>query len=200
MSSYYKTKIFFPMMNRSIGDPKTSKLRQKVLDQASGRILEIGFGTGLNLPYYPNTVRSIVAIDPTHISFETLPGQPAVEYMQMASEAMSFQDGSFETVVCTFTLCSVKNVQKTLAEIKRVLKPGGQFIFLEHGKSWVKPLVWLQTLANPFYTLLACGCHVNRDIPGELRHSGLQVNSIQPIRFKKQVISGFYYLGAAVKR
>lgn len=193
----YKTSVFFPLMNRAIGDRETGKLRTQLLAQACGEILEIGFGSGLNLSHYPATVRSLVAIDPIQVAVPIVPGMPQVQFKVMSAEALQFPAASFDTVVSTFTLCSVDSVPQTLQEVSRVLKPGGKLLFLEHGKSWIKPLAWLQNLLNPFYVILACGCHVNRDIASEIANTRLQVEHVQRLRFANQPVSGFFYQGAA---
>jgi len=197
MRSFYKTKILFPLMHLSIGNCETGELRKTLLAQASGAVLEIGFGSGLNLKYYPAAVSEIEAIDPSQAAYPIGVDTPVVHFTAMAAEALDFEDDSFDTVVCTFTLCSVTDVAQVLREVRRVLRPGGKFLFLEHGKSWYPEMSWIQNLANPFYRVLACGCRVNRDVPGELVKSGFQLNSLQKIRAKRQPISGFYYLGMA---
>lgn len=199
MISFYRKKIFFPMMNSSLGNPQTGGLRSQLLAQACGSILEIGFGSGLNLPYYPDSVRSITAVDPVQFDLASLRPNFEIHFKQMASENLQFNEATFDTVVCSFTLCSVADTAQTLSEIRRVLKPGGRFLFLEHSISWVKPMAWVQHLANPFYNLLACGCNVNRDIPEIVARSGLKIESMRHVRVWRQPISGFYYLGSAVK-
>lgn len=166
-------------MNRPIGDCETGKLRARFLAQACGDVLEIGFGSGLNLSHYPAAIRSLIAIDPTRVAAPVVPGIPQVQFKVMSAEALQFRAASFDTVVSTFTLCSIADLPQTLSEVRRVLKPGGKLLFLEHGKSWIKPLAWLQNLLNPFYVVLACGCHVNCDIASEMANSGPQVEQVQ---------------------
>jgi ubiquinone/menaquinone biosynthesis C-methylase UbiE len=184
------------MMNRSLGDHKTSMLRSELLARASGRILEIGFGSGLNLPNYPESVHEIYAID-CH-SFAVVTQSPImVHFNLMPAETLGFADKTFDTVVSTFTLCSVFNVPKVLQEIKRVLKPAGEFLFLEHGKSWEKGMIAIQNISNPLFRIFGGGCNVNRDLMGDMEKSGLKITSLRRIRCPELRISGFYYMGYA---
>lgn len=198
MTSSYKAKIYYPLMKRSIGDAETGELRRRFLAQASGDVLEIGFGSGLNLPYYPDSIDAITAIDPNEVPVEST-GRPAVHFERMSAGALHFDAGRFDCVVSAFTLCSVADMALVLREIQRVLKPGGRFLFLEHGKSWFPAAAVLQTLANPFYRLLACGCRVNRDMLSAIAGSGLQISTVERIRIRRLPVSGYYYLGSAVK-
>jgi ubiquinone/menaquinone biosynthesis C-methylase UbiE len=149
--------------------PLVREHRQKLLAPTDGRILEIGFGTGLNLPHYPSTVRQITAVD-------TNPGmlklaarriaqtQIEVDRRTLSSEQLPLDSESFDCVVSTFTLCSIRNVSQSLAEVFRVLKPGGRFLFFEHGLSpdpgvqkWQRRLNWLQKQIGD-------GCHLDRNM------------------------------------
>lgn len=195
----FKDLWFYPAMNRSIGGSDFGELRKAALAQASGRILEIGFGSGLNLPWYPSNVHSIVAVDVSSTPIVDCPAGFHVDFMKMSADNLCLADNSFDTVVSTFTLCSVPCVQDVLSEVFRVLVPGGRFLFLEHGRAWNRPTVILQNLVNPFFRIFAFGCNVNRNILEELNKSRLQVTSLERRKFKSQPVSGFHYLGAAMK-
>ncbi len=143
--------------------------RRELLAQAAGDVLEIGFGTGLNLPFYTQQVRKLTAVDPNggmHRLAQRRVKQTGIEVDQriLSGERLPFEDSGFDCVVSTFTLCSIEGVQRALAEVHRVLKPGGQLLFLEHGLSpepkvqkWQRRLNWLEKR-------LADGCHLDRDI------------------------------------
>lgn len=199
MKNFYQTKVFFPWMDRVLRNPEIGDSRSRLLASVSGKTLEIGFGTGLNLPYYPENLDSIIAIDPNHWKLINSSNKPAFEFYKMKAEDLDFPDSTFDTVVSTFTLCSVKDLNQVLDEIYRVLKPGGRFLFLEHGKSWIKPFTAIQNIANPFFRVFAAGCNVNRDIEKELTSRGYCIYQVEHIRFQRQIISGFYYLGVAAK-
>jgi ubiquinone/menaquinone biosynthesis C-methylase UbiE len=141
--------------------------RRKALARASGRVLEIGGGTGFNLRYYPQEVEELVVTEPApgmlerarrRLSETNVP----VTTLEAAAEQLPFEDASFDTVVSTLVLCSVDDVDRSLAEIHRVLRPGGQLIFLEHVRS-DDPRVakWQDRLERP-WMVVADGCHPNR--------------------------------------
>jgi ubiquinone/menaquinone biosynthesis C-methylase UbiE len=153
------------MMNR----PFIAEQRQRLLVAAYGDILEIGFGTGLNLSHYPDQVRRITTVDP-HVGMHRLAqrrirnSKIEVDHVVLGAERLPFDDGRFDCAVSTFTLCSIKEVEKALSELNRVLKPGGKLLFVEHGLSkdpsvqkWQRRLNWLEKC-------LADGCHLDRNM------------------------------------
>ncbi len=146
-----------------------AKYRRELLAHASGNILEIGFGTGLNLPYYPPRVRKITTVDPNigmHRRARSRIKQAGIEVDQrvLGGERLPFEDGAFDCVVSTFTLCSIEDVGQALREVYRVLRAGGRFAFLEHGISpQLKVQKWQRCL-NCLQMRLADGCHLDRDI------------------------------------
>ena len=143
--------------------------RRELLAHAHGDVLEIGFGTGLNLPYYPERVHKLTAVDPNpgmHRLAENRikRGRIKVDQQVLGGEQLPFEDSRFDCAVSTFTLCSIEDVRQALSEVYRVLKPGGKFLFLEHGLSpessvqkWQRRLNWLEIR-------LGDGCHLDRDI------------------------------------
>lgn len=198
MLNYYNEKIFCRLMNQSLGQESITQMRRELLANAGGEVLEIGFGTGLNLPCYPERVRSVTAIDVCHFEARIPPAKIQLRRLEMSAEAMTFPDDSFDTVVSTFTLCSIPRVQAALREIQRVLKPGGAFLFLEHGKSPNLLIAGLQNLANPLYNLLARGCNVNRNMIRTISASGLCVQRVKT-GGSSWLIAGYYLSGIATK-
>lgn len=185
-------------MNKSIGTAEIMEYRRHMLDYVNGNILEIGIGTGLNLNLYPKDVTEITAIDP--FVRELPQAKITVKLYPDIAEKMHFDDNTFDTVVSTFTLCSIQNLHTVLAEISRVLKPNGRFIFLEHGKATTKFISSIQTLANPFFNLFACGCNITRDYKKALINAGFNLERYQVYRasiFPKS-IAGYLYEGVAV--
>ena len=155
MFSLYKEKIFFPWMEKGIGTEEINQLRKMLVMKAQGNVLEIGFGTGLNLNYYSKEVVSLTAIDNALSDRRRLKNEALHLNLQvMSAEKMDFASESFDTVVSTFTLCSIPHLDQAVQEIFRVLKPGGKFLFLEHGKSWKKTAAVIQNLSNPFFSSL----------------------------------------------
>jgi ubiquinone/menaquinone biosynthesis C-methylase UbiE len=184
-------------------DDELKTLRARALAPTQGRVLELGFGTGLNLPHYPPSVREIVAVDPN-------PGMAAiaqrrmqqlgmtVEHHQISAESLAFDTGSFDSVVCTLTLCSIPNVRTAIAEVTRVLKPGGQFLFFEHGRHANPAVAKWQDRLNPLWKTVFDGCHINRDIAQLIDAAGLNLGGIEhPHVSKLPRIAGYLYLGRA---
>jgi ubiquinone/menaquinone biosynthesis C-methylase UbiE len=195
--------IFPRLLDWSMRDNDELKaMRTRALEPARGRILELGFGTGLNLSHYPPSVREITVVDPS-------PGMAAiaqrrmeasgvkVDHHQVSAESLSFDTASFDSVVCTLTLCSIPNVRAALAEVWRVLKPGGQFLFLEHGRHADAAVAKWQDRLNPLWGAVFDGCHINRDIAQLVNAAGLELNSIDHPHMRAPRIAGYVYLGRA---
>jgi ubiquinone/menaquinone biosynthesis C-methylase UbiE len=164
------TKVVFPRLcDLLLNRPLVARHRRDLLANAFGDVLEIGFGTGLNLPFYPGGVRKLTTVDPNagmHSLARRRIVRSGIEVDQrvLSGERLPFFEGTFDCVVSTFTLCSISEVGEALGEAYRVLRPGGKFLFLEHGLSpepdvqrWQSRLNWLQMR-------LADGCRLDRDV------------------------------------
>lgn len=164
------SRVIFPRLCDFLLDrPFVAKHRRELLSGVSGEILEIGFGTGLNLPHYPEHVQGITTVDPNpgmHKKAKERIEQAGIDVEQrlLSSEELPFDEAAFDSVVSTFTLCSIEDVSRALGEIYRVLRPGGRFLFLEHGLSpepkvqkWQRRLNWLERR-------LADNCHLDRNV------------------------------------
>lgn len=151
-------------MNR----PAFKSKRQELLSCARGKILEIGIGTGHNLLYYPEEVKEIDTVD--IIPLQKITKERAKEnrikinHSLITAEKLPFDNESFDTIISSWTLCSIPDVCQALSEINRVLKPDGQFIFIEHGRSPNENIQKWQNRLLPFWKWIGCGCHLNRDI------------------------------------
>jgi ubiquinone/menaquinone biosynthesis C-methylase UbiE len=172
--------VFPYLLDMAMGSRVLAKPRQRTLARATGRILEIGFGTGRNLPHYPPGVSRIEAIEPdTDLDRFSQPRIAAagidVDFHHLDAEHLPFEDQRFDTVVCTLTLCSIPEVAHALAEVRRVLKPGGRFLFLEHGLSPDASVARWQRRLDPIQRRVAGGCHLSRDTVALVRQSGLQL-------------------------
>ncbi len=180
--------------------PRFQEQRQEALATASGTVLEIGFGTGLNLPHYPGTVTWLTAIEPGHLLKKRVAERSVnlampVEIFRHRAEALPWQDHRFDCAVSTWTLCTIGDPLRALSEIRRVLKPGGKFIFLEHGRSDDPKIARWQNILNPFQRLFACGCNLNRRIDRLLQESGFTVE-----RLDRFVMEGLPRPGADMYR
>ena len=143
--------------------------RQQLLQDVSGEILEIGFGTGLNLPHYPASVQKITTVDPNpgmkQKARSRIAASPIdVDYQVLNGESLPMDDASFDSVVCTWSLCSIPQADLAIAEVYRLLKPGGKFFFIEHGISQDPAVRVWQNRLTPIQKIIADGCHLNRNI------------------------------------
>ena len=199
MVNWYRNKAFPWLMKKNIGKKTIGSLRKDILSKAYGNILEIGIGTGINLSLYPQNITEITAIDNWIREVNTL--QLKVNIVTGSVTEMSFEDNTFDTVVSTFTFCSIKDLDVALSEIYRVLKPNGQLIFLEHGVAQNKWIVFLQNICNSFFNLFALGCNINRSYIEELKKVGFTISALSfekgPISPK--ILAGYIYRGVAKK-
>jgi ubiquinone/menaquinone biosynthesis C-methylase UbiE len=180
----YSRYIFPLVLDWSLSNRAVEKQRRITLEPARGDTLEIGFGTGLNLPHYPKDVTRLTVLDPermlerrvrSRIAASTIP----IEQVQLdASKRLPFEDASFDTVVTTLTLCSIADLEPALAEMRRVLKPEGLYVFLEHGRSDDARTARRQDLYNPFHKIIAGGCNVNRPIDRVIEEAGFRLTKI----------------------
>jgi ubiquinone/menaquinone biosynthesis C-methylase UbiE len=166
---FYSQVIFPRLLDLSMSAPELSKFRQELLANLDGEILEVGFGTGLNLPFYPNSVQKLTTVDinpgMNALAKKRLAASPInIEQQVLNGEKLPMANNTFDHVVSTWTLCSIAKVDNALAEIYRVLKPGGTFVFIEHGLSdRLKTQVW-QNRLTPLQKVIGDGCHLNRNI------------------------------------
>lgn len=166
------------------------RMRSELLAGASGRVLEIGAGTGLNLQHYPEAVSELTLAEPDphmvrHLRERIERGEGRGEVVEAPAEALPFEDDSFDTVVCTLVLCTAPDPAAAVREVERVLKPGGRFLFLEHVRSRDPRLArWQDRLERP-WRFLGHGCHCNRDTLATLETSGLEVGGVEHERMPK---------------
>jgi len=202
----FYTEVLFPWgMDLTMSGDAFSQLRKQVLSEAKGEVLEIGFGTGLNLPHYPPTVQHITTVDPNpgmnrYAKQQIAKSSIDVDRNVLSSEALPMADNRFDTVVSTWTLCSIKQIEKALSEVKRVLKHGGQFIFLEHGLSDEPNVQKWQHRLNPIQNVVGDGCHVNRDMRALIEACGFSSLNIENFYMNKAPkFIGYLYKGVAIK-
>ena len=185
MSSFYSRKILPGLLTCACSSPPMMKQRAKIVPSASGRVLELGIGMGLNLAFYnPAAVTTVVGVDPSPELRALAEGAPrapglTVEVAEGTAEALPFEAGSFDTVVCTFTLCSVHTPAAALAQARRVLKPGGAFLFCEHGLAPDADVARWQRFWDPVWSRMAGGCHIIRPVAAALPAAGLKVDWLE---------------------
>jgi len=164
-----------------LGNPKPIQtIRQRIVPLAQGKVLEIGVGPGVNFVHYdPATVSKVYALEPNPGMIRMAEQrrrqtQLDVEFLDLSGEHIPLSDSSVDTVVSTFTLCTIPGVVEAIRGLGRVLKPGGKFIFFEHGLSPDLPVRRWQERTEPFFQWAFEGCHVTRDIPALIRDGGIQ--------------------------
>lgn len=175
----YQDKIFPWALDLACGLPMIGRMRQQVVPLAQGRVLEVGLGTGLNMPHYnPARVTRITGLDP---ALELQPRARRrieasgldVELLALSAERIPRPDASFDTVVVTYSLCSIADPLAALREMRRVIAPGGSLLFCEHGRAPDASVARWQDRLQGLWGPLAGGCHLNRDIPALLQAAGL---------------------------
>lgn len=181
---YYSETIFPWLLDRALGHPNIMRRRQALVSGASGDVLEIGFGSGATLPFYdPARVSSLTVVEPSEgmnrRAAERLKDSPVpITSVPGAGERLPFADARFDTVVCCLTLCSVTDVDQVLAEVRRVLKPGGRFLFLEHVLSDDSGRQRWQHRLTPIQKLVGVGCHLDRPSAELVRAAGFRLDPL----------------------
>jgi ubiquinone/menaquinone biosynthesis C-methylase UbiE len=172
--SFYSRVIFPRLSEWAMSDPKMAALREQALAPVEGDVLEIGFGTGLNLEHYPSQVRRIVAVDPGEgmnrlARVRIAQSRIEVDLRTQSAERLPFDAESFDWVVSTWTLCTIPDVRQAVSEAYRVLRPGGQLVFLEHGLSDDPSIQRWQRRLNPIQRLISDGCRLDVDVEAVVR-------------------------------
>lgn len=201
----YAKYIFPHILEYAMSRPVLAGCRKDILSDVKGEILEIGFGTGMNLLYYPEHVRRITVVDVNiHMrpkAEKRLKSSPIkVDYYPVTAESLPFSDHTFDTVVSTFTLCSINDIHRALSEIVRVLKVKGRFFFAEHGLSPDYQVQKWQHRLNPINRGLSCGCNLNRNIKELVESCDLKILKLDQFYLEKTPkIFGYMYKGMAIK-
>jgi SAM-dependent methyltransferase len=181
MASLYDRYILPKFLKCACSSSPVMKQRAKVMPKAEGRVLELGIGMGLNLALYDaDRVTSVTGVDPARelrAIAEAAPRDPrlSVKVEDGTAEALPFEDASFDCVVCTFTLCSVQAPARALAEARRVLKPGGRFLYCEHGLAPEPDIARWQRRIEPVWKAIAGGCHLTRPVTTSIEAAGFKV-------------------------
>ena len=180
----YEQHVLPHLIDYTCGMGAVMKTRKQIVPLAEGRVLEIGIGSGLNLSFYdPAKVSVIVGVDPS-AAMQKLAQQRAaqisipVEMIALELGQIQAADASFDSIVCTFTLCTIPDAGAALQEMRRVLKPGGKLLFSEHGLAPDLPVVRWQHRLTPLWKPFSGGCHLNRDIPALIRAGGFNIGQL----------------------
>jgi ubiquinone/menaquinone biosynthesis C-methylase UbiE len=202
--SFYENHILPHFLNLACGTKPITRQRQKVVPQAEGRILEIGMGSGLNIPHYnPDKVEMVWGLEPSHgmrdkarAAVESAPFE--LQWLDLPGEEIPLDDNSADTIVLTYTLCTIPGWEAALGQMRRVLKPGGKLLFSEHGKAPDEAVRKWQDRINPAWNVIAGGCHLNRDIPDLLVKGGFEIRQMDSMYVPSTPkVAGFTYWGYA---
>ena len=181
-------------------------VRARVCEGLEGAVVEVGFGTALNAPYYPSAVKKVVAIEPSKVCMRIAEPRIAkanvpIEYGGLTGERLDLPSGEFDAVLSTWTLCTIPNLDAALAEMRRVLKPGGSFHFVEHGHAPDEKVARAQARFEPLNKRLAGGCHLTRHISEDIERAGFDIQKLDTYYFKGEPkIFGSMYEGRAISR
>lgn len=200
--NWYERNVLPWLIDFACGMKSVSQQRMKVIPQARGRVLEIGLGTGLNLPFYDTgRVSELVGVEPSltmhHLAMKRsrAAGIP-VELVGIGAERLPLADHVFETVVSTYTLCTIPDPVLALRELRRVLAPGGRLLFSEHGRAPDESVRKWQTRIQPVWGKFSGGCHLGRDIPAILKEAGFDAQ-VESMYIPGPRIASYHYWGMA---
>jgi len=200
---FYDKYIVPKLVHLGCGQNPSMKQREKIIPLAQGRVLEIGIGSGLNIPYYDSDrVDHLWGIDPSREMWAIARKNARehhldADFMESGAESIPLDDDSANTVVMTYTLCTIPEVQAALQEIRRVLKPGGNLLFCEHGEAPDDDVRRWQNRVNPIWSKLTGGCNLNRPIPRLLEQSGFTFIEIETMYIPGWKPACFNYWGVA---
>jgi len=201
--SLYKKQILPNLVHFACSLKSVMRQREKIIPLARGRVLEVGLGTGLNLPFYDaSKVNKVLGLDPApemidrakerarSVNFE-------VELIGLSGEEIPLETNSVDTVVVTYTLCTIVDVDRAIKEMARVLKPAGELIFCEHGAAPDVTVRWLQNCINPAWKRVGGGCHLNREIPELIEQGGFRIKDLKARYIPGWRPASFNYWGTA---
>ncbi len=202
--SFYDNNVLPHVINLVCGSTPILRQREKIVPQAEGRVLEVGMGSGINIPYYDtNKVEKVWGLEPStgmrKKAQKRVDAAPFdLEWLDLPGEEIPLDDNSVDTIVLTYTLCTIPDWKAAVEQMRRVLRPGGKLLFSEHGKAPDAAIQVWQDRVNPIWMKLAGGCHLNRDIPVLLQEGGFKIKDLDTLYVPKTPkIAAFTFWGYA---
>ena len=201
---FYQERVVPLLVDLSMRQRRLADYRRRVVPAAAGRVLEIGIGSGLNLPHYGAQVTQVIGLEPSPRLLAMTRDRmrhagAAVELVEGSAEAVPLEDRCVDTVLTTWTMCSIPNVGRALHEMRRVLRPGGRLLFVEHGLAPQPGVRWWQDRLTPIQRRVFGGCHLNRPIDALLERAGLVVAPLETFYAKGPKPFSYFYEGVATK-
>jgi ubiquinone/menaquinone biosynthesis C-methylase UbiE len=201
---FYDDQVVPRFIDLVMGRRELTPIRARVAASLDGNVLEVGFGSGLNVPHYPDGVAQVQAVDPATVGRKLAAKRVAstrvpVEYVALDAQALPLETASIDHVLTTWTLCSIPDVDRALAEIRRVLRVGGSLHFVEHGRSPVREVAVWQDRLTPLQRRIAGGCHLNRRIDQLVLESGLELVRLENYYAKGPRPFAYMFEGVATK-
>jgi ubiquinone/menaquinone biosynthesis C-methylase UbiE len=199
---FYENCVLPFLIDVSMRQASFAEYRRRLVTSATGRVLEVGVGSGFNLPFYDEAVSQVIGLDPSprllsKAQRATTRTAGRVDLLEGSAEAIPLDATSIDTIVTTWTLCSIPEISVALAEMRRVLKPDGRLLFVEHGRSPDPRVTRWQDLLTPTWKRIAGGCHLNRPIDQLLKESGFRIERLSTGYMKGPRLMTFMYEGAA---
>jgi len=199
----YETNVLPRVMNRVCGARSLQPLRRRVCSGLAGDVIELGFGSGHNVPFYPAAVTAVAAIEPSDLSWKLAGNRIAAATVSITrsgldGQSLPFDDGSFDAALSTWTLCTIPDVTAALKEIRRVLRPGGQLHFLEHGLAPDERVRRWQRRLDPLQQRIAGGCHFTRPIADLITTADFTITELDVFYEPGPKVAGADSLGTAI--
>lgn len=200
--SFYEDQVVPRLVNTMLSNKEFGKLRRTVASGLSGEVLEVGFGSGLNVPYYPPAVTRVQAVDPAtlgrKLAADRLAATPIpVEFIGLDGAQLAVESGTIDHVLITWTMCTIPDIDTALSEMRRVLRPGGQMHFVEHGLAPDAKVATWQHRLNPLEQRLAGGCNLNRPIDALITQAGFSFDELETFYGKGPKSFSYLYKGVA---
>lgn len=202
--NFYERHVLPHVVDFVCGLPAFENQRRRLVPKARGQVLEIGMGTGRNIPHYHGSdVACVCGVDPgLHPKATRRAAEKGIELKEvpLSAERIPVEDKSFDTVVCTFSLCTIPDPEAALAEMRRALKPDGQLLFVEHGAATDEGVRRWQDRITPYWKVIGGGCHLNRSIHSMVEKSGFRIDNAWQGYVKGPRFLSYFYSGTAVPR